>query len=83
VSPMRQHGLGGPRSTLAALASPDRRFQGRGHGHDALDAVYEENRFQRDSEKLGAEGAPLWARFDKEMDRLHETQFPKDAGPAD
>jgi hypothetical protein len=45
--------------------------------------VYEENRFQRDSEKLGAEGAPLWARFDKEMDRLHETQFPKDAGPAD
>lgn len=45
--------------------------------------MHEENRFQHDSEKLGAEGAPLWARFDKEMDRLHETQFPEDADPAD
>jgi hypothetical protein len=43
--------------------------------HDPLDAVHEENRFQRDSELLGEEGALLWARFDKEMDRLHETQF--------
>jgi len=39
-----------------------------------LDAVHEENRFQRDAEKLGEEGAVLWARFDKEMDRLHEAQ---------
>ena len=42
---------------------------------DPLDAVHEENRFQRDSELLGEEGASLWARFDKEMDRLHATQF--------
>jgi len=42
---------------------------------DPLDAVHEENRFQRDSERLGDEGALLWARFDKEMDRLHATQF--------
>ncbi|WP_421724502.1 hypothetical protein [Bauldia sp.] len=42
---------------------------------DPLDAVHEENRFQRDSELLGDEGAVLWARFDNEMDRLHETQF--------
>lgn len=41
---------------------------------DPLDAVHEENRFQRDSEMLGDEGAALWARFDKEMDRLHATQ---------
>jgi len=40
-----------------------------------LDAVHEENRFQRESEKLGEEGALFWARFDKEMDRLHETRF--------
>lgn len=46
---------------------------------DPLDAVHEENRFQRDSEKLGDEGALLWARFDKEMDRLHATQFSEDA----
>ena len=43
--------------------------------HDPLNAVHEENRFQRDAEMLGDEGALLWARFDKEMDRLHETQF--------
>jgi hypothetical protein len=42
---------------------------------DPLDAVHEENRFQRDSELLGDEGALLWARFDKEMDRLHATRF--------
>jgi hypothetical protein len=41
---------------------------------DPLDAVHEENLFQRDSDLLGAEGASLWARFDKEMDRLHATQ---------
>jgi hypothetical protein len=49
---------------------------------DPLDAVHEENRFQRDSEKLGDEGALLWARFDKEMDRLHATQFSEDAAAA-
>ncbi|MDO8359798.1 MAG: hypothetical protein Q7T08_07140 [Devosia sp.] len=49
---------------------------------DPLDAVHEENRFQRDSEKLGDEGALLWARFDKEMDRLHATQFSTDARAA-
>ena len=44
---------------------------------DPLDAAHEENRFQRDTEMLGHEGALLWARFDKEMDRLHSTQsFP-------
>ena len=46
---------------------------------DPLDAVHEENRFQRDSEMLGQEGAHLWARFDKEMDRLHATQFAQDS----
>lgn len=45
---------------------------------DPLDAVHEENRFQRDSEMLGEEGALLWDRFDKEMDRLHATQFSPD-----
>lgn len=40
-----------------------------------LDAVHEENRFERDSKLLGDEGASLWARFDKEMDRLHATRF--------
>lgn len=49
---------------------------------DPLDAVHEENRFQRESEKLGDEGALLWARFDKEMDRLHATQFAADAPEA-
>lgn len=46
---------------------------------DPLDAVHEENRFQREAEMLGEEGALLWARFDKEMDRLHATQFESDA----
>lgn len=46
---------------------------------DPLDAVHEENRFQHDTEMLGEEGALLWARFDKEMDRLHATQFSPDA----
>ena len=41
---------------------------------DPLDAVHEENRFQRETQALGAEGAVLWARFDKEMDRLYSTQ---------
>ena len=41
---------------------------------DPLDAVHVENRFQRDTEMLGEERAPLWDRFDKEMDRLHSTQ---------
>jgi hypothetical protein len=45
-----------------------------------LDAVHEENRFQRDSETLGEEGALLWAKFDKEMDRLHATRFSPDGG---
>ena len=40
---------------------------------DPLDAVHEENRFQRGAEMLGDEGALLWAKFDKEMDRLHST----------
>ena len=31
--------------------------------NDPLDAVHEENRFQRDTEALGEEGALLWARF--------------------
>jgi len=42
---------------------------------DPLDAAHEENRFQRDSELLGDEGALLWVRFDKEMNRLHATRF--------
>ncbi|MBA3896041.1 MAG: hypothetical protein H0X36_02640 [Sphingomonadaceae bacterium] len=41
-----------------------------------LDAVHEENRFQRDTEKLGDEGPLLWARFDEEMNRLHATRSP-------
>jgi len=46
---------------------------------DPLDAVHVENRFQRDSEMLGEEGALLWARFDEEMERLHSTQSSPDA----
>ena len=42
---------------------------------DPLDAVHEENRFQYDAEMLGEEGAILWSRFDREMDRLHATQL--------
>ena len=49
---------------------------------DPLDAVHEENRFQRDAELLGEEGAVLWARFDKEMDRLYSTQSAPDARAA-
>lgn len=41
---------------------------------DPLDAVHEENRFEREAEMLGPEGAILWARFDKEMDRLYATR---------
>ena len=47
--------------------------------NDPLDAVHEENRFQRDSEMLGEAGAVLWARFDKEMERLYATQPAPDA----
>jgi hypothetical protein len=49
---------------------------------DPLDAVHEENRFQRDSEMLGEEGAVLWARFDIEMERLYATQPAPDARAA-
>ena len=52
---------------------------------DPLDAIHEENRFQRESEMLGEEGAALWARFDKEMERLYSTQLdsnPRAAGSA-
>ncbi|WP_165214382.1 hypothetical protein [Affinirhizobium pseudoryzae] len=45
---------------------------------DPLDAVHEENRFQRGSDMLGEEGVALWARFDREMERLHATQFASD-----
>lgn len=41
---------------------------------DPLEAAHEENRFQRGAEMLGAEGALLWERFDREMDRLYPTQ---------
>ena len=49
---------------------------------DPLDAVHEENRFQRDTDLLGPEGASLWARFDRVMDRLHATQFDPDGSAA-
>lgn len=49
---------------------------------DPLDAVHVENRFQRDTETLGDEGALLWARFDQEMDRLYGTQFAANARAA-
>jgi hypothetical protein len=48
---------------------------------DPLDAVHEENRFQRDTLLLGEEGADLWARFDKEMDRLYSMQSVPAASP--
>ena len=41
--------------------------------HDPLDAVHEENRFERGVEMLGDEAGDLWARFDREMDRLYAT----------
>lgn len=41
---------------------------------DPLQAVHEENRFERDARLLGEEGDAFWARFDKEMDRLYATQ---------
>ena len=41
---------------------------------EPLEAVHEENRFQRGTDMLGEEGVVLWARFDKEMDRLYATQ---------
>lgn len=50
--------------------------------HNPLDAVHEENRFQRDAEMLGEEGAALWARFDKEMERLFALQDAPDGRAA-
>ncbi len=50
---------------------------------DPLEAVHVENRFQRDSEMLGEEGALLWARFDKEMDRLHSIRASSDIRASD
>ena len=50
--------------------------------NDPLDAVHEENRFQRDAEMLGEEGVLLWARFDKVMDRLYATQSVPDVRAA-
>lgn len=44
-----------------------------------LDAVHEENRFQRGSDMLGEEGALLWVKFDHEMERLYGTRFSPDA----
>jgi hypothetical protein len=46
---------------------------------DPLDAVHEENRFERDSQMLGDEGALLWERFDREMERLHRMSAPVSA----
>ena len=46
--------------------------------HDPLDAVHEENRFEREAGLLGEEGAALWARFDREMDRLYGTRLTSD-----
>jgi hypothetical protein len=42
---------------------------------DPLEAIHEENRFQRASSLLGEEGEQLWARFDKELDRLYAAQI--------
>lgn len=39
--------------------------------NNPLDAVHEENRFERESGMLGEEGASLWDRFDREMERLY------------
>jgi hypothetical protein len=41
---------------------------------DPLDAVHEENRFEREAARLGDEGPTLWAKFDREMDRLYATR---------
>ena len=41
---------------------------------DPLDAVHEENRFQRGTDMLGEDGAALWARFDDVMDRLYSIE---------
>lgn len=49
---------------------------------DPLDAVHEENRFQRDTEALGEEGTALWERFDKEMERLYAKQSASDVRAA-
>lgn len=47
---------------------------------DPLEAVHEENRFERDAGLLGQEGAALWARFDAVMERLYASQ-PDDEAP--
>ncbi len=47
--------------------------------NDPLEAVHEENRFERESGMLGDEGAPLWDRFDRVMERLYATQPASDA----
>ena len=45
---------------------------------DPLDAVHEENRFQRETELLGDEGISDWEAFDQEMERLYATQSSSD-----
>ena len=55
---------------------------------DPLDAVHEENRFERDAGLLGPgllgeKGAALWARFDREMERLYATRAPSDGYSGD
>lgn len=45
---------------------------------DPLDAVHEENRFQRETELLGDEGISVWEAFDQEMERLYATQSSSD-----
>jgi hypothetical protein len=41
---------------------------------DPLEVVHQENRFERDCQKLGEEGHNFWARFDRELDRLFKAQ---------
>lgn len=62
------------KATLARLEAAEAFFW-----RDPLDAVHEENRFEREAGMLGEEGAALWARFDREMERLHATQFASEA----
>ena len=40
---------------------------------NSLEAAHEGNRFEYDCKLPGEEGAAFWARFDKEMHRLHAT----------
>lgn len=64
-------------SVLAKLEASETFFW-----QDPLDAVHEENRFERDCAALDDEGVALWARFDREMDRLYATQIAPDADAA-